>query len=484
MSVVTRFAPSPTGYLHIGGARTALYSWLHAKKHGGRFLLRIEDTDRERSTPEAVQAILDGMAWLGLDHDGEITYQSERFERYRELIDKLLAEGRVYRCYCTAEELDAMREAQRKRGEKPRYDGTWRPAPGKTLPEPPVEVPPVIRFATPQTGETVIRDLVKGDITVANAELDDLIIARSDGGPTYNFCVVVDDLDMGVTHVIRGDDHVNNTPRQHNIFQALVAIGETGGAAGEGAATPAYAHVPMILGEDGKRLSKRHGAAGVMHYREQGYLPEALLNYLVRLGWSQGDKEIFSVDEMVAAFDLSQVNRAAATFNPSKLAWVNHEHLKAADPAYIAKELAWHLERLGVTATDDPPLTGVVLAQRERCKTLVEMAEKSVFFYREIESYDDQAVKKHLKGPAREHLTEVRAALAGLSDWNAEAIHDAVHGTAEAADVGLGKVAQPIRVAVSGTPVSPPIDETLVLLGRERSLARLHAAIEFLTPSP
>ncbi|MES1945293.1 glutamyl-tRNA ligase [Salinisphaera sp. PC39] len=476
MTVVTRFAPSPTGYLHIGGARTALYSWLHARHTGGRFLLRIEDTDRERSTPEAVQAILDSMEWLGLDHDGEITYQTRRFDRYRQVLDRLLDEGRAYRCYCTAAEVEAMREAQRARGEKPRYDGTWRPEPGKTLPEPPPGVSPVIRFATPRTGEIVIPDLIKGDIVLSNEEQDDLIIARSDGTPTYNFCVVVDDMDMGVTHVIRGDDHVNNTPRQIHIYDALVDIGE----AGEGARPPVYAHVPMILGEDGKRLSKRHGAVGVMAFREQGFLPEALLNYLVRLGWSHGDQEIFSLAEMVELFDLRDVQRGAATFNPEKLLWVNHEHIKAADPDYVAKELAWHLHHLGVATDDGPPLADVVRIQRERCKTLADMAEKSVYFYRDVEAYDDKAVKKHLKVPARDRLAEVRAALGGLDAWEPEPLHAAVHGVAEAAEVGLGKVAQPIRVAISGGPVSPPIDETLAVLGRERTLARLDAAIAFL----
>ena len=476
MTVVTRFAPSPTGYLHIGGARTALYSWLHARHTGGRFLLRIEDTDRERSTPEAVQAILDSMAWLGLDHDGEITYQPRRFDRYRQVLARLLDEGRAYRCYCTAEEVEAMREAQRARGEKPRYDGTWRPEPGKTLPEPPPGVSPVIRFATPRTGEIVIPDLIKGDIVLSNEEQDDLIIARSDGTPTYNFCVVVDDMDMGVTHVIRGDDHVNNTPRQIHIYDALVDIGE----AGENARPPVYAHVPMILGEDGKRLSKRHGAVGVMTFREQGFLPEALLNYLVRLGWSHGDQEIFSLGEMVELFDLRDVQRGAATFNPEKLLWVNHEHIKAADPDYVAGELAWHLDRLGVAADDGPPLADVVRIQRERCKTLADMAEKSVYFYRDVEAYDEKAVKKHLKAPARDRLAEVRAALAGRDAWEPEPIHAAVHGVAEAAEVGLGKVAQPIRVAISGGPVSPPIDETLAGLGRERTLARLDAAVAFL----
>ncbi len=468
MSVVTRFAPSPTGYLHIGGARTALYSWLHARQRGGRFVLRIEAPDRERSTPEAVQAILDAMVWLGLKNDGEIVYQTGRFDRYAAFIDQLLAEGKAYRCYCSKEAVEAMREAQRAVGEKPRYDGTWRPMPGKTLPEPPAGLDPVIRFANPLDGATVINDWVKGDITVSNTELDDLVIARADGTPTYNFCVVVDDMDMGITHVIRGDDHVNNTPRQINIYRAL---------AGEHADLPAYAHVSMILGADGKRLSKRHGAVGVMRYREQGYLPEALLNYLVRLGWSHGDQEIFSIDEMLEHFDIADVQRGAATFDPEKLLWVNQEHIRNADPVRVAEELAWHLQRLGVDVTQGPPLADVVRVQRDRCKTLVEMATQSVFFYGEITDYDEKAVRKFLKAPGPALLAEVRERLGALTVWEGKAITAAVNATIEANGVGMGKVAQPIRIAVSGGAASPSIDKTLMLLGRETTLARLDAAL-------
>ncbi|MDT0634259.1 glutamate--tRNA ligase [Spectribacter hydrogenoxidans] len=476
MAVTTRFAPSPTGYLHVGGARTALYSWLHARQSGGVFRLRIEDTDRERSTPEAVQAILDGMAWLGLAHDGGIEYQTERFERYRALIGQLVEAGHAYPCYSSAEDVEAMREAARARGDKPRYDGTWRPAPGKVLPEPPAGVDPVIRFATPQDGDTVVHDLVKGDIILPNSELDDLVIARGDGTPTYNFCVVVDDMDMGITHVIRGDDHVNNTPRQLAILKALIDIG----AAGERAEPPQYAHVPMILGADGKRLSKRHGAVSVMAYREQGILPQALLNYLVRLGWAHGDQEIFSVDEMLAHFDISRVQGGAATFDPDKLLWVNQEHIKAAPADRLEAEFSWHLQRQGIDPSGGPALTDVIDVLRERARTLVEMAEKAAMFYQPVTGYEDKAVNKHGKPPAAERLAEVHAALAGLDDWQPEAIHAAVHRVAEQAEVGLGKVAQPIRIAVSGTAVSPPIDQTLWLLGRDESLARLAAGMEYL----
>ncbi|GAB3673950.1 glutamate--tRNA ligase [Salinisphaera aquimarina] len=468
MSVVTRFAPSPTGYLHIGGARTALYSWLHAKASGGRFVLRIEDTDRERSTDEAVQAILDAMAWLNLTHDGEIYYQTARFDRYAEVIETLLAEGKAYRCYSSTEEVEAMREAARAKGEKPKYDGTWRPMPGKTLPEPPAGVDPVIRFATPLDGDTVIHDLVKGDITISNTELDDLVIARGDGTPTYNFCVVVDDMDMGITHVIRGDDHVNNTPRQINILKALV---------GDDGELPVYAHVPMILGADGKRLSKRHGAVGVMRYREEGYLPEALLNYLVRLGWAHGDQEIFSLEEMIAHFDITHVQSGASTFDPDKLLWVNQEHMKAADPAVLADELVWHLSRLGIEATDKSALADIARVQQGRCKTMLEMAQQSLFLFTEVTEYDAKAVKKHMKAGSPALLAQIRDRLATLVDWQDEPISAAVKAVAEDNEVGMGKVAQPIRIAVTGTAVSPSIDGTLRLLGREATLARLDAAV-------
>ena len=468
MSVVTRFAPSPTGYLHIGGARTALYCWLHAKSVGGEFVLRIEDTDRERSTDEAVQAILDAMAWLNLAHDGEIYYQTRRFDRYAEVIEQLLAEGKAYRCYSSADEVEAMREAARAKGEKPRYDGTWRPMPGKTLPEPPAGVDPVIRFATPLDGDTVIHDLVKGDITISNSELDDLVIARGDGTPTYNFCVVVDDMDMGITHVIRGDDHVNNTPRQINILKALV---------GNDSELPVYAHVPMILGADGKRLSKRHGAVGVMRYREEGYLPEALLNYLVRLGWAHGDQEIFSLEEMIAHFDITHVQSGASTFDPDKLLWVNQEHMKAADPAELAVELAWHLDRLGVACDDHSYLVDIARVQQGRCKTMLEMAAQSLFLFNDVTEYDAKAAKKHMKAGSPALLAQIRDKLTSLVDWQDEPISAAVKAVAEDNEVGMGKVAQPIRIAVTGAAVSPSIDGTLRLLGRDKTLARLDAAV-------
>lgn len=463
MTIRTRFAPSPTGYLHIGGARTALFCWLYARRHQGKFVLRIEDTDRERSTPESVQAILDGMRWMGLEWDEGPFYQTERFDRYRELIDRLLEEGKAYRCYCTREELEEMREAQRARKEKPRYDGRCR---DRT--EPREGVDPVIRFRNPREGAVMFDDRVRGHVTFNNSELDDLIIARSDGSPTYNFTVVVDDMEMKITHVIRGDDHLNNTPRQINMIEAL------------GGEPPAYAHVPMILGPDGSRLSKRHGAVSVLQYREEGFLPEALMNYLVRLGWSHGDQEIFTPEEMVELFDIADVNRSASTFNPEKLLWLNQHYIKEGDPARVAEALRPLLEARGCDPDAGPDLEAIVECQQERAKTLVEMADNSVFFFREFEDYDEKAAKKNLRPVAEEPLRTVRERLAALEDWTPEKVHAEVTGTAEAMELKLGKVAQPIRVAVSGGPVSPPIDQTLALLGKEITLKRIDRAVAYI----
>ncbi len=469
--VVTRFAPSPTGFLHIGGARTALFSYLYAKRHGGTFLLRIEDTDRERSTDEAVQAIFDGMNWLGLKSDVEPpVFQTQRFGRYKEVIQRMLAAGTAYHCFCSKEELDAMRAEQQARKEKPRYDGRWRPEPGKTLPKPPDGVPPVVRFKNPEVGEVVLDDLIKGTIIFDNRELDDLIIARADGAPTYNFCVVVDDMDMGITHVIRGDDHVNNTPRQINILKAL------------GALPPAYAHVSMILGSDGQKLSKRHGALGVMEYRAMGFLPEAMLNYLVRLGWSHGDQELFTREEMMAAFGFDHVSASPARFDMEKAYWVNHQYLKVVDPAIVVPEFDWHLRQIGLNPQNGPDLTAVIEAQRERCRTLVEMAEKSRFFFAKLEGYNEKDSAKHLTTGAVEILHAVVEALDAVEevDWTREFLGPIPAAVAARFDRKLGDIAQPIRVAVAGMAISPPIDQTLALLGRERTLARLHEAIAWI----
>jgi len=466
MSVVTRFAPSPTGFLHIGGARTALFSYLYAKRFGGKYLLRIEDTDRERSTQAAVDAIFEGMQWLGLASDFPEIYQTQRFDRYAEVIQQMLAAGTAYHCYASKEELDQMRAEQQARKEKPRYDGRWRPEAGKMLPPIPEGVKPTVRFKNPQAGEVVLDDLIKGRIVFASDELDDLIIARADGVPTYNFCVVVDDMDMGITHVIRGDDHVNNTPRQINILKAL------------GATPPQYAHVSMILGSDGAKLSKRHGALGVMEYRAMGFAPDAILNYLVRLGWSHGDQELFTRDEMIAKFDFDHVSAAPARFDMEKAYWVSHQYLKNTAPSEYIAEFDWHLRRLGVDPSRGPGLLAVIEQQRERCRTLLEMAEKSKFFYADIEAYNEKDAAKHLSAKAAPVLEALLAALRAVTAWEPANIHAAVHAVAEALQLKLGDVAQPIRVAVSGAAVTPPIDATLALLGRETTLRRLALAIE------
>jgi glutamyl-tRNA synthetase len=461
MSVVTRFAPSPTGLLHVGGVRTALFSWLYARRTAGKFILRVEDTDRERSTEEAVRVILEGMEWLGLKADEGPYYQTQRFERYREVIAGMLAAGTAYHCYCTKQELEALREGQIARKEKPRYAGICR---ARTEPRP--GIAPVVRFKNPLTGEVVVNDLVHGPVTFQNSELDDLIIARSDGTPTYNYCVVVDDMDMGITHVIRGDDHLNNTPRQMNMLTAL------------GATPPVYAHVPMILGPDGAKLSKRHGAVSVLQYAEDGYLPDALLNYLVRLGWSHGDQEVFTREEMIGAFDIHDVNKAASAFNPEKLLWLNQQHMVRAAPATLVPYLRSQLQRLGLDSSDQTLLEGVIIVQRERAKTLKEMAQNSRFFFGEHIDLDPKAVAKHLAGEeSRKLLRTARERLAALTTWDSASLHTALNDLASQLGTGLGKIAQPLRVAVTGTAVSPPIDATLALLGRSRSLARIDAAL-------
>jgi glutamyl-tRNA synthetase len=461
MTVVTRFAPSPTGLLHIGGVRTALFSWLYARHHGGKFILRIEDTDRERSTDDAVRVILEGMQWLGLDVDEGPYYQTQRYDRYRVVLGQMLERGEAFRCYCTKAELEALREQQLARKEKPRYDGRCRE---RTEPRPGVE--PVIRYKNPILGAVIVDDQVHGRVVFENAELDDLIIARSDGNPTYNFCVVVDDMDMGVTHVIRGDDHLNNTPRQMNMLRSL------------GAAPPIYAHVPMILGLDGAKLSKRHGAVSVLQYQEEGYLPDALLNYLVRLGWSHGDQELFSLEEMIAAFDIKDVNKAPSAFNPEKLLWLNQQHMMRAPVSLLAPVLSAQLAILGVAATDDRLLEGVVNAQRERAKTLKEMALNSRFFFREFDAFDDKAAQKHLTAESAPLLRALAEGFSALAEWNAGAIHEVINAVALRHGLGLGKVAQPLRVAVTGGAVSPPIDMTVALLGPEKVQPRIERALD------
>lgn len=463
MIVRTRFAPSPTGVLHLGSIRTALFCWLYARHHGGQFILRIEDTDRERSTEENVEAILDGLSWLGLDADEGPFFQTQRFDRYREVTDQWLGEGKAYHCYCTKEELDGRRAEQMASGGKLGYDGRCR-----DREEPRDGIDPVVRFKNPRQGEVVVNDQVRGRIVFDNAQLDDLIIARSDGTPTYNFTVVVDDTDMRITHVIRGDDHLNNTPRQINMFHAI------------GAEPPEFAHLPMILGPDGAKLSKRHGAVDIRDYREQGYLPEAVLNYLVRLGWSHGDQEIFSLEEMVRLFDTEDVNQSASAFNPEKLLWTNQQHIIAAPVEKIGKELVPYLREAGLDPADGPDPVDVAEGFQERAQTLLQMAINARYCYEDFAVIDAPAAKKHLRPVVLEPLRAVRDNLAGLAGWTKEAIARVVEETAESFEINLGKLGQPMRVAVTGGGVSPPIDVTVYLVGRDRTLKRLDHAIELI----
>ena len=461
MTVITRFAPSPTGSLHIGGIRTALFSWLYARHHKGKFILRIEDTDRERSTDEAIQIILDGMSWLGLDHDEGPYYQSQRFDRYKEVINELLEKGHAYRCTCSKERLEQIRNEAMSRGEKPRYDGHCR---SLNL----TDENSVIRFKNPVEGDVVVDDQVQGTVVFKNTELDDLIIARSDGTPTYNLTVVVDDMDMDITHVIRGDDHLNNTPRQINILKALDSK------------VPHYAHIPMILGPDGKKLSKRADAASILQYRDEGYLPDALLNYLARLGWSHGDQEIFSRKEMVDFFDIKDVNKSAASINPEKLVWLNQHYMKNTDSVLLVKPLTGLFECMEIQTESGPDLLTLIEVQKQRTETLKDLAEQSVCFYKEFDEYDSNASKKHLRPVILEPLKRLRGELEKLIDWDKENIKGVIEETANKFELNMGKIAQPLRVAITGAGVSPGIDDTLILLGREKTLNRLLRGIEFI----
>ncbi|RTE87582.1 MULTISPECIES: glutamate--tRNA ligase [Gammaproteobacteria] len=467
MSVVSRFAPSPTGYLHVGGARTALYAWLVAKAAGGKFVLRIEDTDRERSTQPAIDAIFEGMKWLGLNWDEEPVYQTQRFDRYGKLIDELMQEDKAYKCYCSQERLEKMREEQMEAGLKPRYDGKCRHLTAEQREEKEGQ-PFVIRFRNPQEGSVVFDDHVRGRIEISNQELDDLIIARTDGTPTYNFCVVVDDWDMGITHVVRGEDHINNTPRQINILKALDAP------------IPEYAHVSMILGDDGKKLSKRHGAVSVTEYRDKGYLPEAMINYLVRLGWSHGDQEVFSRDELIQLFKLSDINKAASAFNTEKLNWLNQHYMKTLPAKQVAAELAWHFELQGVDTNNGPDLEKVVQLQADRVKTLKEMAEISQYFYSPVTEFEAGAAKKHLRPVAKEALVDIQQRLSDLKSWDAESIQQAIKDTCEALEIGMGKVGMPLRVAVTGGGNSPSLDATIELIPQNIVKDRIELALDFI----
>ena len=462
MTVRTRFAPSPTGYLHVGGARTALFSWLYARKHGGQFILRIEDTDRERSTQESVNAILEGMEWLGLDYDEGPYYQTQQFDRYKEVVQLLIDNGDAYHCDCSKERLTALREQQMANKDKPRYDGCCRDK-GLTASD-----NTVVRFQNPLEGDVVIEDMVKGQVVINNRELDDLIIERTDGTPTYNLTVVVDDWDMKMTHIIRGDDHLNNTPRQINILKAL------------GAKLPIYAHVPMILGDDGKRLSKRHGAVSVMQYKEDGFLPEALTNYLVRLSWSHGDQEIFSREEMIELFDVVDINTSASAFNTEKLLWLNQHYMTNKDSSELAAQLQEYIEAAGFSTVDGPDIIRVLKIFQERCDSLVSLAEEIRFLYEDFNEYNAKQAKKQFKEATLPILESLKQQYSELENWSAEAIHHVVENTVNTLEVGFGKVGQPLRLAVTGHGKSPSIDVTLELLGKERTLKRLDQAMDFI----
>jgi len=459
----TRFAPSPTGFLHIGGARTALFAWLIARHSGGQFVLRIEDTDQARSTQASVDAILDGLKWLGLDCDEGPHFQSQRQARYQAIVDDLLAKGLAYRCYCSKERLASLRERAIAQGDKPRYDGHCRDAQA-----PVAGVEPVIRFKNPTAGKVKFFDHVYGDIEVANSELDDLVIMRSDGTPTYNFAVVVDDWDMDINLVLRGDDHINNTPRQINLYHAL------------GVSPPEFAHVPMILGPDGKRYSKRHGAEGVMSWRAQGFLPSAMVNYLARLGWSHGDQEIFSLDELIGAFSIEGINRKAARFDVEKLTWLNHHHLREGDPNEAMDELRWHLNRLGCSTADDIDLAALLALQAERLDRLDAIAAESAPFFVDFDDFDPKAAKKHLRPVALEPLERLLAKLKALTTWTPEVLQSAIQETADELELSFGKIGMPLRVALMGHGQSPAINETLGLMGQDRSIARIERAIEWI----
>jgi glutamyl-tRNA synthetase len=460
MTVRTRFAPSPTGVLHLGSVRTALFCWLYARHHDGQFILRIEDTDKERSTKENVDAILEGMEWLGMDWDEGPFYQTERYDRYRDVIEQWLDEGKAYHCYCSKEELEKLRERQMAEGGHVRYDGRCR-----ERTEPREGVKPVVRFKNPTDGQVVVEDQVRGRVVFENTQLDDLIIARPDGSPTYNFSVIIDDFDMQITHVIRGDDHLNNTPRQMNMLQAL------------GAEPPVYAHLPMILGPDGAKLSKRHGALDIREYDEQGYLPEALLNYLVRLGWSHGNQEIFSVEEMISLFDIADVNQSASSFNPEKLLWINQQHIIATPLEKLGQLLMPYLVKAGLEPSEGPDPEDIAAGFYERAETLLHMAASARYCYEDFDVINPGAAKKHLRPVVLEPLRTLRARLGALTHWGATQIDEAIREVAEEYEIGMGKLGQPLRVAVTGGPVSPPIDTTLWLVGRDRSLARVDRAI-------
>ena len=460
MTITTRYAPSPTGYTHLGNIRTALFAWAYARHHVGKFILRIEDTDQERSTEAAVTVILDAMAWLGLDYDEGPFYQMQRMPLYKAAVARLMEQGKAYHCYTSPEELHSLREHQMAVGEKPRYDGRWRPEPGKSLPAIPVDVKPVVRFRNPLEGAVVWEDQVKGRIEIANAELDDLVIARPDGTPTYNFCVVVDDIDMAITHVIRGDDHVNNTPRQINLYRAM------------GNAPPVFAHTPTVLGPDGSKLSKRHGAKSVMEYRDEGYLPEAMINMLARLGWSHGDEEVFSRDQLVQWFDANKISASASRFDAEKLLWLNHEHIKRADPVALSAQLRPFLEKNGYVLDAGPDIARVADLLRDRSPTLVKMAEAARYFYVRPTA-DGNLLMQHLTDAAKPALAELAQGVAS-SNWSKGDINAAIKTAVAKYGLKMPQLMMPLRILVTGQTQTPAIDAIIDVLGREETLVRLN----------
>ena len=459
----TRFAPSPTGVLHLGSVRTALFCWLYAKHCDGQFVLRIEDTDKERSTKENVNAILEGMSWLGMDYDEGPIFQTDRFERYHEIAKNWLELGKAYRCYCSKDELDKMRNKQKEKGEKTRYNGHCRDLKRNDSKE-----GFVLRFKNPLSGKVVVNDQVRGEVEFENHELDDLVIVRTDGSPTYNFAVVIDDADMNISHVIRGDDHLNNTPRQINMFKAL------------GVNAPIYSHLPMILGDDGAKLSKRHGAVDIRDYREQGFIPEAILNYLVRLGWSYGDQEVFNTEEMIKLFDLSDINQSAAAFSSDKLLWLNQEYMMHATAESLVPHLRYHMDLIGIDRSDGPELIEVIEAYRERAETFTQMADACRYCYEEFDEIDPKAIKKQLRPVILEPMIALHSRLKLVEEWSHEIINACVNEVASIFDINMGKIGQPLRVAVTGISASPPIHVTLCLIGQERTLKRLERAIEII----
>ena len=459
----TRFAPSPTGVLHLGSVRTALFCWLYAKHCDGQFVLRIEDTDKERSTKENVNAILEGMSWLGMDYDEGPIFQTDRFERYHEIAKNWLEHGKAYRCYCSKDELDKMRNKQKEKGEKTRYNGHCRDLKRNDSKE-----GFVLRFKNPLSGKVVVNDQVRGEVEFENHELDDLVIVRTDGSPTYNFAVVIDDADMKISHVIRGDDHLNNTPRQINMFKAL------------GVNAPIYSHLPMILGDDGAKLSKRHGAVDIRDYREQGFIPEAILNYLVRLGWSHGDQEVFNTEEMIKLFDLSDINQSAAAFSSDKLLWLNQEYMMHATAESLVPHLRYHMDLIEIDRSDGPELIEVIEAYRERAETFTQMADACRYCYEEFDEIDPKAIKKQLRPVILEPMIALHSRLKLVEEWSHEMINACVNKVASIFDINMGKIGQPLRVAVTGISASPPIHVTLCLIGQERTLKRLERAIEII----